>query len=200
MSAVNPFQPPRAEVSDVLQRGLGFQEPKVWSAKGRVGRLRYLAYLMGGYLVLLLAMAVLSGVAAVVGGSSEGGLAMVTSVIMGLGMIPFLILSILTTIQRCHDIGWSGWAVLLNFVPFVNLFVMLMWIFKRGDAGANEYGLPPTPNTRAVKLLSLSFPVVVGIGILAAVALPQYMMYKMRAQQAQQGQPVPTSLQGEASR
>jgi hypothetical protein len=106
----------------------------------------------------------------------------------------------LTTIQRCHDIGWSGWAVLLNFIPFVNLFVMLMWIFKRGDAGANAYGLPPTPNTRAVKLLGLSFPVVVGIGILAAVAIPQYMMYKTRAQQAQQVQPTPTSLQGEASR
>jgi hypothetical protein len=89
MSAVNPFQPPRAEVSDVHQRGQGYQEPTVWSAKGRVGRLRYLAYLMGGYLVFFLAVAVLSGLAAAVGGSSSssGGAAGVTSVIMGLGMI-----------------------------------------------------------------------------------------------------------------
>ncbi|HET6787563.1 MAG TPA: DUF805 domain-containing protein, partial [Aquabacterium sp.] len=94
MSAVNPFQPPRAEVSDVLPRGQGFAEPKVWSAKGRIGRLRYLAYLMGAYLVFLLAMAVVGGIGGAIGvfSSAEAAGGLITA-FMVLGMIPFMVLS-----------------------------------------------------------------------------------------------------------
>lgn len=192
MNAVNPFQPPRAEVSDVLPRGQGFAEPKVWSAKGRIGRLRYLAYLMGAYLVFLLASAVLTGIGAASGTSAEsaGGLMMALTGLMMLGMIPFVILSFMTAIQRCHDLGWSGWVVLLSFVPLVNIFVMLAWVFKAGDAGANKFGLPPTPNPRSVKWLALTLPVIALIGILAAVAIPQYAQYQQRSQSINVAPPV----------
>lgn len=45
MSAVNPYTPPRAQVDDVHAAVTEFSKPKVWSASGRIGRLRYLAYL-----------------------------------------------------------------------------------------------------------------------------------------------------------
>jgi uncharacterized membrane protein YhaH (DUF805 family) len=207
MSAVNPFQPPRAEVSDVYQRGQGFQEPKVWSAKGRVGRLRYLAYPMAASFAFMLLLMVAGGMAGAVMGSSPsavGGVTSAVGVLVLLGYIPLFVLMILTAIQRCHDLGWSGWIVLLSFIPLINLPIMLMWIFKAGTPGANRYGPPPAANPTSVKVLAFGFPVImtVVIGSLAAVAIPQYQTYVKRAQAAQaaQGQQAPTSLQGEASR
>lgn len=38
--------------------------------------------------------------------------------------------------KRCHDIGHSGWWQIAPFYPLVMLF-------KKGDAGPNEYGSDP---------------------------------------------------------
>jgi uncharacterized membrane protein YhaH (DUF805 family) len=177
-TAVNPYQPPRAEVSDVHRGGTGFQEVKVWSSKGRIGRLRYLAYLMGGYILFAMTMGVVTGLSAAIGGPAM--VATLGSVLIIVAVIPYLVLSVLTAIQRCHDIGWSGWMALLSLVPLANLVVGLMWLFKAGGANANAYGQPPVPNTRGVKILAWIAPVVFLIGILAAVALPQYKQYQQR--------------------
>jgi len=44
-------------------------------------------------------------------------------------------------IKRWHDIGLSGWFVLLGFVPLIGLFVGLYCLFKSGEAGANKYSV-----------------------------------------------------------
>ena len=31
--------------------------------------------------------------------------------------LPLLVLTVLLTIQRCHDIDWTGWAALLALIP-----------------------------------------------------------------------------------
>jgi len=178
----NPFQPPRAGVNDVMSGHVQAQEPTVWSSKGRIGRLRYLAYMMGGYLALL----VMIGLGAVLGGTGSPG---AMAALMVIGFIPYMVLSVLSGIQRSHDIGWSGWAVLGSFVPFVNIFIMLMWVFKGGDKGGNQYGAPPTDNPLSVKLLALTMPVVMVVaGIGGAVAIPAYQDYVKRAQEAQMQQ------------
>lgn len=175
----NPFQPPRAGVSDVMSGNVQPQEPTVWSAKGRIGRLRYLAYLMGGYLALL----VLVGLGTVLAGMGSPAM---MGVLMVVAFVPYMVLNVFCGIQRSHDIGWSGWAVLGSFVPFVNIFIVLMWLFKGGDKGANQYGPPPTDNPLSVKLLGLSMPVLMVLfGMIAAVAIPQYQEYVKRAQEVQ---------------
>jgi hypothetical protein len=67
--------------------------------------------------------------------------------------IAFLIVSILFSVQRLHDIGWSGWLWLLNLVPFVGSFFPLVIMVVPGNTGANRYGPPPPPNSTAVKVL-----------------------------------------------
>ena len=52
MSAVNPYAPPQAAVADVDDHALEEQPVRTWSSRGRVGRLRYLAHITGGYLVV----------------------------------------------------------------------------------------------------------------------------------------------------
>jgi len=45
-------------------------------------------------------------------------------------------------VSRLHDIGRSGWAVLLMFVPLVNLVALLLLTVVPGQKSANPYGEP----------------------------------------------------------
>ena len=106
--AVNPYAAPRAAVADVYEDEAGTQPVKWFSAKGRVGRLRYLARTFVGYLLLLAGVFGLSVVAGLTGaGAAVGG------VIGFLAVIPYFLFLILLTIQRSHDMGWTGWTAIL---------------------------------------------------------------------------------------
>ena len=48
--STNPYAAPRAEVGDV-EVAQEYQEIHMWSASGRIGRLRYLAYSTGALLL-----------------------------------------------------------------------------------------------------------------------------------------------------
>jgi uncharacterized membrane protein YhaH (DUF805 family) len=45
-------------------------------------------------------------------------------------------------ISRFHDIGWSGRAVLLMFVPLVNVLAFLLLLVMPGQKPPNRYGEP----------------------------------------------------------
>jgi uncharacterized membrane protein YhaH (DUF805 family) len=161
----NRYAAPRAAVSDI-EGTQEYQEIRMWSASGRVGRLRYLAYTTGASL--------LAGCAAAVLGGGLGGLGMILALLVYIAVIVF---SIMIAIQRSHDMDWTGWTVLLALIPFVGL----IWIFKAGSEGVNAYGAPPPPNTTGVKILGLLLPIVFLVGIVAAIALPAYVEYTRRA-------------------
>lgn len=168
--AANPYEAPQSRVADIVE-GAEYQEIKMWSAKGRIGRLRYLAYTTGATMIV----ALLSGVLTPIAGP---GVAVTVTMI---AYIPLLIFCILAGIQRSHDMNWTGWSILLAMIPLVGL----IWIFKGGSEGANEYGGPPPPNTLAVKILGLLLPIVFFVGMVAAIALPAYSDYMQRAQMQQ---------------
>jgi uncharacterized membrane protein YhaH (DUF805 family) len=46
-------------------------------------------------------------------------------------------------VSRFHDIGWSGWFVLLMFVPLLNLIIFLLLVLVPGQKTVNKYGEPP---------------------------------------------------------
>jgi inner membrane protein yhaI len=46
-------------------------------------------------------------------------------------------------IRRLHDIGLSGYFVLLALIPLVSLGFMLYILFKKGTDGDNAYGPDP---------------------------------------------------------
>lgn len=58
---------------------------------------------------------------------------MILSLYLIVGFIPWIAVNI----RRMHDIGKSGWWIL---VPIANIFLL----FKQSDKGANKYGLPST--------------------------------------------------------
>jgi uncharacterized membrane protein YhaH (DUF805 family) len=46
-------------------------------------------------------------------------------------------------VARFHDIGWSSWAVLLMFVPLVDIVALLLLVVVPGQKRPNLYGEPP---------------------------------------------------------
>jgi uncharacterized membrane protein YhaH (DUF805 family) len=44
--------------------------------------------------------------------------------------------------RRLHDIGKSGWWLLLGLIPLVNL-VLLYFTVQPSQSEGNEYGAPP---------------------------------------------------------
>jgi uncharacterized membrane protein YhaH (DUF805 family) len=174
-TTANPYAPPQAAVADIDDARGGTAPVRNWSAQGRIGRLRYIAHLTGAYLVMILFMFLVGFTMAFLKAETAA-----TVLIWG-GAGVYLWFFVLKTIQRSHDMGWSGWMSLLSIIPVVNL----IWWFKGGSAGANRFGLPPPPNTTGVRILGLLLPVIMILGILAAIALPAYQQYTIRAKAAQ---------------
>ncbi len=54
-----------------------------------------------------------------------------------------LLPSITVAIRRLHDIGRTGWWLLLVFVPVVGWIVLLIFYVTRGNDGANDHGPDP---------------------------------------------------------
>ncbi len=62
-------------------------------------------------------------------------------IIMGLNL--FIIVPwFRVTVRRLHDIGKSGWWILVSFFPYVGALFFLYLMAQQGDAHINEYGKP----------------------------------------------------------
>jgi len=195
----NPYAPPMAAVADVVpSEGPAFQPVRIFGAKGRIGRLRYVAYMFAANIILGLAtlsVLMILGVAASLSGLTSGGSPrpeMVVFVgvafwaIFAIALVLFLIFFVRVGIQRSHDMNLSGWFVLLTFLPFV----ALGWMFVPGSKGANRFGAPPPPNSAGVKTVFwVSILLSVAGALLAitliAIAIPKYQEYTERARQMQ---------------
>lgn len=173
MATGNPYAPPGSAVAD--ERADHYQPVRLFAAAGRIGRLRYLANMMVAYLLVVV---VGGGMGFLLALMQMGGSSALPGII---AIIPYFIFLVLKTIQRSHDMNWSGWSALLALIPLVGL----IWVFKRGSAGNNRFGAPPPPNTLLIKIGGLAIPVIAVIGIVAAVALPAYQEYTKRANAVQ---------------
>jgi uncharacterized membrane protein YhaH (DUF805 family) len=174
----NPYAAPNAAVADSHPGSEEVGKLNFWSARGRIGRLRYVAWGTGAYLVLVVLMALLP---AVLGPSARD----LGAVVVALLALPMLVLWIFWAIQRAHDLDRSGWQVLLMLIPVLGMIWGFIWVFGRGTPHTNRYGPPPPPNSLGVKILGTVMPVIFVVGIVAAIALPAYVDYTKRAQAAQ---------------
>ena len=65
------------------------------------------------------------------------------NVLSGIFGIATLLPSIMVAIRRMHDIGKSGWWVLISFVPCVGMFIALYFCCLDSQPGDNQYGPNP---------------------------------------------------------
>jgi len=172
---MNQYAPPLAAVADMAPRAAP-AELKLFSHKGRIGRLRYLAYGSGASILYYM---LIGGLTASVRDSNT----LAVAVFAAFGAV--LWFTVITGIKRCHDMEISGWWSLTLILPVI----VLAWMFWPGSRGENRFGPPPPPNTMGVRLLGFLMPVIFFVGILAAIAIPQYKHYTDRARAAQSAAP-----------
>lgn len=72
-----------------------------------------------------------------------------TAVIGIIYMLAVFVPNIALAVRRLHDIGKSGWWLLVGFVPVVGIFVLLYFYIKEGDAEANAFGAVPAKQPAA---------------------------------------------------
>ena len=170
MADRNPYAAPRTNVAGRDSDDEDYGEIKILSARGRIGRVRYIGYSMGLGLVTWLVIGILAVVAVPIGQSA-------LVLVVALGYVAFLVVQFLFNIQRSHDMNVTGWLSLIWLLPFG---VFAFW-FVPGTRGENDYGKRPPPNTAGVVILTCLVPLVT-TGILAAIAIPAYQDYTIRAQ------------------
>jgi uncharacterized membrane protein YhaH (DUF805 family) len=164
--AANPYATPQSmEISSDSNDPP--QEVKIFSVKGRMGRVRYIVNLMGFYLLVSVGAAALQA-------------AGVSFLSLALGAA-YLVMLVMLTIQRCHDCDTTGWLSILIIIPVINF---IFW-FIPGTNGVNRWGNKTPPNSMLSTILATTLPLIVIVGITAAIAIPSYQKYVERSKAAQ---------------
>ncbi len=174
MSSVNPYSPPTAQVADIVDSVSETQPIRLFTTRGRIGRLRFLAYGFAGYLAFGAVAATISAIGRVVGRD-------LAAVGLVVAFVFYVAFTCVIAIKRAHDMGWPGWTIVLLLVPFV----VFVWIFNGGTRGANRHGAPPSPNTWGVRILASILPAMMLVGVVLAIALPAVQQHSERARAAQ---------------
>ena len=60
-----------------------------------------------------------------------------------LALLPIVIPGIAVEIRRFHDLGKSGWFILLGLIPFVGGLIIIYFMVQPSMAGPNQYGPNP---------------------------------------------------------
>nr|WP_316628990.1 DUF805 domain-containing protein [uncultured Brevundimonas sp.] len=113
--------------------------------QGRARRREYWSFALVQFLMLILAMMPIIGLAIA---DAEGGYDMETwgvawICIVALISFALVVPGVAVTIRRFHDVGLSGWLILIGLVPYVGgLFVFVVSLLPSQPA-VNVHGAPP---------------------------------------------------------
>lgn len=103
---------------------------------GRARRKEFWMFILFNYLFAIL-LGGLSGFLSEMF-ANEGFIAIYLTYIL-LVFIP----TIAVSVRRLHDIGKSGYNILIGFIPFIGGIWLIVLYATNGDVGKNEYGPDP---------------------------------------------------------
>ncbi len=105
---------------------------------GRAQRKEYWMFFLFN-LVISWVLGFLDGMMGLTWGEGVGAMGMTS----GLYSLFILIPSLAVGVRRLHDIGRSGWSMLIALIPLVGAIILIVWFAKEGDHGTNKYGPDP---------------------------------------------------------
>jgi uncharacterized membrane protein YhaH (DUF805 family) len=103
---------------------------------GRAPRAEYWWYVLAVIIGEIIAMIIDS----VLG---TGGVIAMYGWVWTLFILATLIPSLAVSVRRLHDLGRSGWWLLVGLIPIVGAIILLVWFVTPGDAGENSFGPDP---------------------------------------------------------
>lgn len=66
-----------------------------------------------------------------------------SSIVSTIYSLATIIPGLAVTVRRLHDVGKSGWMILVGLIPLVGFIWLLILYVTDSDAGTNEYGVSP---------------------------------------------------------
>lgn len=116
----------------------------IFSFEGRINTLQFLLGIVVASVLNISGAIALGLFLAVVSGHSGGTAATIVLLVAVPAAIVSGWQSLALLAKRGHDIGFSGWAVLFTFIPYLGGLVSLGFLFWPGESRANAYGPLPT--------------------------------------------------------
>jgi len=107
---------------------------------GRARRKEYWMFTLWN-IVITMFLAALAAIGTEIGSdSSVSYIPMVLYLLYGLFI---LIPSFTVSVRRLHDIGKSGWWILIGLIPVIGSIILLVWYCTEGQRCENEWGPDP---------------------------------------------------------
>lgn len=109
--------------------------------EGRASRGEYWHFMLIYQLIVAIILFICAAIRYVtpVSGTTGVSLGLVILFVLSIG---FIIPGVAVAIRRLHDVGWSGWPILLALVPFVGIPVVLILMALPGKTVSNRFGDP----------------------------------------------------------
>lgn len=123
---------------------------------GRARRAEYWQFFVA-IILILVALSVLDGLIGTFSIDAGAGL------LSGLFGVAIILPSLALYVRRLHDVGWSGWWVLLFLVPFVSTVMFFVLGFKDSEVGDNRFG--PSPKPKPLEAVGAETPTGVQVGL-----------------------------------
>ncbi len=110
---------------------------------GRASRSEYWWFYLFTFLVGL-PLGVIDGVILVVMDVPIDSLLWSFSPLGTLFQLSIMIPSLAVAVRRMHDLGKSGWMLLIGLIPCVGIILLIVWTASDGEPHDNAYGPVPT--------------------------------------------------------
>ena len=107
---------------------------------GFSGRARRKEYWMFALFNVIFAF-VLGFIDGFVGGYYDPGIGI--GILGGLYSLAVLIPGLAVSVRRLHDVGKSGWMLLIALIPLIGAIWLLVLMVTDSDSGENQYGANP---------------------------------------------------------
>lgn len=107
---------------------------------GRARRKEYWMFVLFNMIFSIVAMILDNILGIAIGGIGYG-------LLYGLYVLAVLIPSIAVAVRRLHDIGKSGWMILISLIPLIGAIWLLVLLVTDSNSGENEYGPNPKEET-----------------------------------------------------
>ena len=122
-----------------------------FSFSGRMGRLSFFLHHLAIYGVLFGSILVIGFFRDTLNQERPDAFIDYLVALVGPLVIIMMVSGLSAMVRRLHDLDKSGWALLWNFVPFANIWLLIQLYFIPGIRGANRFGSDPTASKEAEK-------------------------------------------------